>query len=341
MLTTIALFTIIGSRLFTIPINEWGRLIGSGSTPEFNNRSAVGGLLFGIAGLLFAQKFFGFGRPILDLYAWITPIGLGIQKAGCFVNGCCYGKPTSLPWGVQYGEGAHAHFDQWSAGIIDQNAILSNAVHPVQLYEMIFLFAIAFIVWKTHRIWKKEGSALLFSFMLFFFFRFALEMRFIPAVLLTGFYLYKAVTVQKYRLATSLLLVLPFFLMSQSFPSDSVKVLKYNRIDLGTSIGSLYSELAYNPHEGYCGTAYTRDDYKQVYRMVGAGFSQITEKHKQISTYGINVYAGPNNENNLSFNRENSFFLFGINPYMKYDWNWVGMDSVSPRLIRALPWKRA
>ena len=68
MLTTISLLTIIGTRLFTIPIGDWASLINVESS-MFNNRSAIGGLLFGLVGLLISQKVFGFNRPILDLYA--------------------------------------------------------------------------------------------------------------------------------------------------------------------------------------------------------------------------------------------------------------------------------
>ena len=73
MLTTIALFTIIGSRLFTIPINEWGRLIGSGSTPEFNNRSAVGGGIVWYSRIVICTEVFRFWpshpRPVCLDYA--------------------------------------------------------------------------------------------------------------------------------------------------------------------------------------------------------------------------------------------------------------------------------
>jgi prolipoprotein diacylglyceryltransferase len=413
MLTTISLCTIVGSRLFTIPLSEWGHVIRAGSLSEYYSRSALGGLIFGLAGLIFSQRFFGFNRPILDLYAWITPVGFGIQKVGCLLNGCCYGKSSRFPWSIQYTEGSQAHFNHMASGLIEKNAAYSLSVHPVQLYETIILFAIAWFVWRTARHWKKSGSALLFSLFLFILFRFtiefirdptaslfnshylfgirvfqwillftglviglllllyegrlktdilynshielnlrgevfyiliiaaliylfrglfsifeliALEMRFIPAVLLTGIYLYKVFTAKKYRLATCLIIILSFFLMSQSLPKDSTEQNKYTRIDLGTTIGRLYSELAYNPHPGACGgTAYTREDYENLYRMGGIGFSKVTESGEETITYGINAFGGINRETNLTLNQENTFILGGINPYIKYDLRWIGM----------------
>ena len=29
-------------------------------------------------------------------------IALAISKTACFINGCCYGKPTTMPWGMTF-----------------------------------------------------------------------------------------------------------------------------------------------------------------------------------------------------------------------------------------------
>ena len=174
MLTTITLFTVIGTRLFTIPIEDWVTAINT-KAPEFNNRSSIGGLLFGLIGIIFSQRIFGFKRPMLDLFAWLAPIALGITKLGCLFNGCCYGLPFNGFWGIQYPEGTHAHFNHWFSGSIEKDAILSLAVHPVQLYETIMLFIVGYIVWKTHKIWRKNVSAMLFALCLYFSLRFGVE----------------------------------------------------------------------------------------------------------------------------------------------------------------------
>ena len=63
MLTTVTLLTIIGSRLFTIPAGDWGKVISTGSLAGYTGRSAIGGLLFGLAGLVFSKRFLGLGMP--------------------------------------------------------------------------------------------------------------------------------------------------------------------------------------------------------------------------------------------------------------------------------------
>ncbi|MBD0835467.1 prolipoprotein diacylglyceryl transferase [Aestuariibaculum suncheonense] len=174
MLTTISLFTVLGSRLFTIPVEDWLTVIQSEAT-VFNNRSSVGGLLFGLLGLVISQRVFGFNRPMLDLYAWIGPIALGIIKLGCLFNGCCYGVPTQAVWGVRYPVGTHAHFNQWSASVVQSDMAMSLPVHPVQLYETLALFLIGYLVYKTHKHWHKNFSAILSALVLFFVMRFGIE----------------------------------------------------------------------------------------------------------------------------------------------------------------------
>ena len=369
MLTTVSLFTVVGSRLSTIPFSEWSNIIITGRFEGYRDRFAVGGLLFGLAGLILCQNTLFKNRSIVKLYAWITPIGFGIQKIGCFFNGCCYGKQTDLPWNIQYPIGTNAHYHQWINGLIEENAPFSLSVHPVQLYEVIFLFLIAFIVWRSLKFWKKTWSALIFSLSLFFLFRFFIEflrepapsafnipaipginfvqwfligmgvisfivlllyenrsgpvvqnlpepetslensifyiislsvviyvfrglftyfellslnIKFIPAVVLISFHFFGSIKTAKFRLTTTPLFVLPLFLVAQTLAPDSTKsksaggfykvVKSYKRIDLNASLGDYYNTLRYNPHEGECGTAYSHEDYRHLYRIAGSWF---------------------------------------------------------------------
>ena len=60
---------------------------------------------------------------IADAAAPSMAIGVGIGRLGCFFNGCCFGLPTHLPWGI--------HFPPTSYS----NAVFpGEALHPAQLY---------------------------------------------------------------------------------------------------------------------------------------------------------------------------------------------------------------
>lgn len=77
-----------------------------------------GAFIFGlVATFLFTRKnnlpFFNF----LDVGAPSLALGYAVARIGCFLNGCCYGKPTDLSWGVIF-------------PVVD-----GLARHPTQLYS--------------------------------------------------------------------------------------------------------------------------------------------------------------------------------------------------------------
>jgi phosphatidylglycerol:prolipoprotein diacylglycerol transferase len=70
--------------------------------------------------------------PILDRLALYTPLLQSISRLGCFFAGCCFGKPTNLPWSVIYEN-------------YDSLAPLHVHLHPTQIYSSLFL-AFSFII---------------------------------------------------------------------------------------------------------------------------------------------------------------------------------------------------
>ncbi len=98
----------------------------------------------------------------LDIFAPSLAIGHAIGRLGCFSAGCCYGKPTNLPWGVTF-------TDPHSL------AILGIALHPTQLYES-FAELGNFIVLLILRKHKKFDGQLLWTYVLIYsIFRFIIE----------------------------------------------------------------------------------------------------------------------------------------------------------------------
>ncbi len=58
-------------------------------------------------------------------------LGYAVYRIGCFVNGCCFGTPTDLPWGVDAVPGSEAYAAQMAAA----DAAHSLHLHPTQLYH--------------------------------------------------------------------------------------------------------------------------------------------------------------------------------------------------------------
>lgn len=51
-------------------------------------------------------------RRALDVLAVGLMLGLGFGRIGCLLNGCCFGRPTDLPWGVRFPYNSFAYVSQ-------------------------------------------------------------------------------------------------------------------------------------------------------------------------------------------------------------------------------------
>ena len=92
-----------------------------------------------------------------------------IGRVGCTINGCCYGIPTSLPWGVVY-----THPD--SAAYAGSLALLSGmGLHPMQIYEIIYLLIIFGVVLMLRGRFKPDGSLFLIYLSLYSLWRLATD----------------------------------------------------------------------------------------------------------------------------------------------------------------------
>jgi phosphatidylglycerol:prolipoprotein diacylglycerol transferase len=106
----------IGAKL-PFALSDWEALA-SGRAWFENGKTIVFGLVGGYLGVEIAKAFLGVTVKTGDSYAVPIAVAIGIGRLGCFCAGCCYGRPTSLPWGVDFGDGV--------------------ARHPTQIYETIF-----------------------------------------------------------------------------------------------------------------------------------------------------------------------------------------------------------
>lgn len=165
---------IVGTKIVTIPLNEWTQLFTQLRLPAAPGKSLLGGILFGFAALIAGSYFLKFRENIADAFAFALPVAIAIQRAGCFMAGCCFGKPNALPWAVQYPVNTLPHFHQFTDQLISFPEIISLPVHPVQLYEMAGLLIGLFFLFHFRRKPGKPGVCFCFrscSFLAFFFFQ--------------------------------------------------------------------------------------------------------------------------------------------------------------------------
>lgn len=99
-------------------------------------------------------------------------LGLAVMRVGCYLNGCCFGKVTGLPWGVSFPPGSLAHNYQLAIGekvplLFGLPLLGSLPVHPTQLYEMTAALLGAALAYYIMRRRAKDGIAFL-SFVVWF-----------------------------------------------------------------------------------------------------------------------------------------------------------------------------
>jgi phosphatidylglycerol:prolipoprotein diacylglycerol transferase len=97
---------------------------------------------------------------LCDILAPSVALGLAFGRIGCFLNGCCYGDPSSLPWAVQFPQGSVPYEALLSRGLIESGALHTPALHPTQLYSAInglvlCILLSAFYPWR-----RRDGQVI-------------------------------------------------------------------------------------------------------------------------------------------------------------------------------------
>jgi phosphatidylglycerol:prolipoprotein diacylglycerol transferase len=92
-------------------------------------------------------------------------IGNFFGRQGCFAAGCCWGKPTNLPWGVKFTELGHE-----ITGVPNDVYL-----HPTQLYESFAMLIVFFFLLWLHKHRRFSGQVILLYALLYSVVRFFIE----------------------------------------------------------------------------------------------------------------------------------------------------------------------
>ena len=112
------------------------------------------GIFFGgfVLALIFAYFYMrAQGLPVLataDIFAPGLALGHGIGRLGCFAAGCCWGRPTHLPWAVTFNN------PDATTGVP-----LGVPLHPTQLYEAFAEGIICLVL--LHRMKREHRDGLI------------------------------------------------------------------------------------------------------------------------------------------------------------------------------------
>ncbi|HXE43090.1 MAG TPA: prolipoprotein diacylglyceryl transferase [Candidatus Baltobacteraceae bacterium] len=86
-----------------------------------------------------------------DVLAPSIALGSFFGRTGCLLNGCCFGKPTALPWAIQFPNGSAPWEQQFDKGLVGAHDP-SLPVHPTEIYDGLLNLALyAFLAWLFRR----------------------------------------------------------------------------------------------------------------------------------------------------------------------------------------------
>lgn len=129
---------------------DWRALLGG--------KSIVGALLGGLVGVEAGKRVAGVSRSTGDLMWPALLVAMLVGRIGCLLTALSdgtAGAATSLPWGVDFGDGVSRH--------------------PSPLYEIVFLAALGAVLWRYRNRFEREGDAFRAFLASYLVFRLALD----------------------------------------------------------------------------------------------------------------------------------------------------------------------
>ena len=152
---------LIGARLFYVFFYDWDYYrMNLLQILDFRNEGLVwyGAFILGaIAAIIYIRiKGLSFWR-MLDLFAPYLALGYAFGRVGCFLNGCCFGTPTMVPWGVVF------------------PALDLVPRHPTQLYSAILSLGLFAYLLRLYPRRRFEGQVFLTYIIGYALLRFAVE----------------------------------------------------------------------------------------------------------------------------------------------------------------------
>ena len=150
---------VLGARLLYVleHVDEFRSSWGNVFAVWQGGLTLYGGVIAGTAaGLLTARRLKLPMWQTADALAPAVALGTMFGRVGCFLNGCCYGRPTRMPWGVVYPPDSFPGIE-----------FGDQPIHPAQLYNALLGLALFVVLWRLRTRVKVPGT-LFWSFVIAF-----------------------------------------------------------------------------------------------------------------------------------------------------------------------------
>lgn len=149
----------IGAKLPFVLYDVEGLL--SGGAWFAHGKTIVCGLAGGYLGVEIAKWIMGIRIKTGDSFAAPVALAIAVGRWGCFFGGCCFGTPTSLPWGVVF------------PTAVDDPLVPR---HPTQIYESLFHLTMGCVLLYLGRQGWFRGQLMKLYILTYLGYRFLTEM---------------------------------------------------------------------------------------------------------------------------------------------------------------------
>jgi len=151
---------VVGARLAYVLLNHETETLRDLPAVWNGGLSFHGGVVFAVAAAAIYARLTRLSFwSCADLLAPSVAIGYAFARIGCFLNGCCYGAPTSLPWGVSF----HEH------------GAVTAPSHPTQIYASFASLLIFLILTRLEKLGRAPGFVFIGYLGLYSIYRFLIE----------------------------------------------------------------------------------------------------------------------------------------------------------------------
>ncbi len=165
----IVLAAVIGARLFVVVQYGGYYRLHLAEIPRIweGGTASTGAYIGGIVAAFVAAA--GYRLPIARFFDCCAPsvaAAIILGRIGCFLNGCCYGSRSDLPWAVSFPAGTGPYHDHLAAGLISAGSA-ALPIHPTQLYEALYVLGVFVLLLVLRRAQREEGELTAVLFVLY------------------------------------------------------------------------------------------------------------------------------------------------------------------------------
>ena len=155
VLLAAALGGVVGSKVLFLLVDPAATWSHRGDlTWWMGGKTMVGGLVGAVVAVELFKRRAHIAVRTGDLFALPLLIGLAIGRVGCFLTGLddlTYGVATSLPWGIDFGDGVRRHPTQLYeivAVLLLAGGVLLRARRPYRIGDPFRLTLVGYLAWR-------------------------------------------------------------------------------------------------------------------------------------------------------------------------------------------------